>query len=137
MKGRRSWFWAQGLACGVLAASAAPLALALGVALAPLGLCAAAGAGGLARIMAVYAVAALAPWGWELWAVARDWPGALQLIADGRLPAMAWAAQGAAWLLSQVAPFVARLAMESRVKARAARLRDARARLAADWGLET
>ncbi len=137
MKGKRSWLWAQGLACGVLVASAAPLALVLGVAMAPAGLCAAAGAGGLARIMAVYAVAALAPWGWELWDVARNWPGALDLLAEARLPAIAWAAQGAGWLLSQAAPLAARLVMETRVRTRAARLRDARARVAAEWGLDT
>jgi hypothetical protein len=136
MKGRRSWLWAQGLGCGVLVASAAPLALVLGVALAPVGLCAAGGAGALARILAVYAGAALAPWGWELWAVARDWPAAMDLLAEARLPGMAWAAQGAGWLLSQAAPMVARLVMETRVKARIARLRDARTRLAAEWGLD-
>ena len=34
-QGKRSWFWAQGLGCGVLVATAAPLAVVLGVLFAP------------------------------------------------------------------------------------------------------
>ena len=132
----RSGLWLQGLACGVLVATAAPLALVLAVALAPVALGALAGAGVMARIMAVYGVAALAPWAGEMWRAAQHWPGALDLLAEGRLVGWAWCAQGAAWLVSQAAPLGARVVMEARVRARAARLREARARLAAEWGLE-
>lgn len=134
--GGRSGLWVQGLACGVLLATAAPLALVLAVALAPVVLVALAGAGGMARVMAVYGVAALAPWAGEMWQVAQLWPAALDLLAAGRLVGWAWCAQGAAWLVSQAAPLGARLVMEARVRARIARLREARARLAAEWGLE-
>lgn len=132
----RSGLWAQGLACGLLVATAAPLALVLAVALAPVGLVALAGAGAMARIMAVYGVAALAPWAGETWRAAQHWPAALDLLGGWQLVAWAWCAQGAAWLVSQAAPLGARLVMEARVRARMARLREARARLAAEWGLE-
>lgn len=135
----RSMLWVQGLACGLLLAMAAPLALVLGVALAPSLLWAAfapASAQGTGRVMLVYAVAALAPFTTTLWDVAQSWPAAQMLLEGMRVPALAWAAQGGGWLLGQVAPLVARMVLDARVGVRAARLREARERLRAEWGMD-
>lgn len=149
--GGRSWLWAQGLACGIVVATAAPLALVLAVAFAPAGLAALAGPlalggageedgaedGGrkLAGVMLVYGLAAALPWLEALWQAARNWGMALDLLAQLRLVGLCWGAQAAAWLLSEAAPFVARLVLETQVRARQSRLRDARGRLQEEWGL--
>ena len=148
----RSWFWAQGLACGILVATAAPLAVVLAVAFAPAGLAALAGPlalggagpedgpedGGrkLAGVMLVYGMAAALPWLESLWGAARNWGMAMDLLAGMRLVGVCWGAQAAAWLLSEAAPFVARLVLETQVRARQSRLREARGRLQAEWGME-
>ena len=150
--GGRSWLWAQGLACGIVVATAAPLALVLAVAFAPAGLAALAGPlalggageeeapedGGrkLAGVMLVYGLAAALPWLEALWGAARNWGMALDLLAQMRLVGVCWAAQAAAWLLSEATPFVARLVLETQVRARESRLREARVRLQEEWGLE-
>jgi 4-amino-4-deoxy-L-arabinose transferase-like glycosyltransferase len=138
--GGRSWFWAQGLACGVLVATAAPLALVLAVLFAPAVLAALMVPPGASRrqggILLVYGLAGALPWLQALWAAAQSWPAALDLLATMRLPASCWGAQGGAWLFAQLAPFVARQVLEARVRARIARLEDARRRLRAEWGLE-
>lgn len=147
--GGRSWLWAQGLACGIVVATAAPLALVLAVAFAPAGLAALAGplalGGGedapedggrkLAGVMLVYGMAAALPWLEGLWQAARNWGMALDLLAQMRLVGVCWGAQAAAWLLSEAAPFVARLVLETQVRARQSRLREARSRLQEEWGL--
>jgi hypothetical protein len=150
--GGRSWLWAQGLACGILVATAAPLAAVLAVVFAPAALAAMAGPlalgaageeggpedGGrrLAGVMLVYGLAAALPWLESLWGAARDWGMALDLLGGMRLVGVCWGAQAAAWLLSEAAPFVARLVLETQVRARESRLRDARSRLREEWGME-
>ena len=103
-QGKRSWFWAQGLGCGVLVATAAPLAAAL-------------------------------PWLHVIWSAAQSWPGSLDLLASMRVVAACWGAQGGAWLMGELVPLVARQVLEVKVRARVNRLRDARDRLEAEWGL--
>lgn len=136
----RSWLWAQGLACGVLVATAAPLALVLAVLFAPTALAALMASPGTARrqggILLVYGLAGALPWLQALWHVAQSWPGSLDLLAGMRLPAACWGAQGGAWLFAQLAPFAVRQVLEARVRARIARLEDARRRLREEWGLE-
>lgn len=144
----RSWLWGQGLGCGILVATAAPLATLLAVLFAPallavlagpLILGAEAGRGGAARrlggVMAVYGLAAALPWLDSLWAAARNWGLALDLLGGMRLVGLCWGAQAAAWLLGEAAPFVARLVLEAHVRARESRLREARSRLQEEWGL--
>jgi len=135
----RSWFWAQGLACGILVAMAAPLAMVLAVVFAPAALGALASSGDHGRrlggAMLVYGLAAALPWLGGLWATSRDWGMALDLLGGMRLVGECWSAQAAAWLLSEIAPLVARLVLEAWVRARDARLREARRRLQEEWGL--
>lgn len=135
----RSWFWVQGLGCGVLVATAAPLALVLGVALAPTILAALAAAPGHGRraagVLAVYGAAGLLPWLQPLWGAAQSWPASLDILAELRLVSVCWGAQAGAWLLGEIVPLVARQVMEVKVRARMARLEDARFRLRAEWGI--
>ncbi len=143
--GGRSWLWAQGLACGLVVATAAPLALVLGVLFAPAMLAAMmvpatqGGVGTIRRfggILMVYGLAAALPWLREIWGAAQSWPGSLDLLESMRLVAACWGAQGSAWLMGELVPVAARRVLEVKVRARLNRLRDARERLLAEWGLE-
>ena len=152
-QGGRSWFWAQGLGCGVLVAAAAPLAVVLGVLFAPAMLAAimvppqnggtrgggTRGGGGATRrlggVLMVYGLAAALPWLHVIWSAAQSWPGSLDLLASMRLVAACWGAQGGAWLMGELVPLVARQVLEAKVRARVNRLRDARSRLQEEWGL--
>ena len=147
----RSWFWAQGLALGLLVATAAPLALVLAILFAPALLVALMSpppaAGGIAGpapaarpmggILVVYGLAAALPWLQAIWAGAQNWPASLDLLSAMRLLPACWGAQAGAWLAGELVPFVARQVLEARVRLRVGRLRDARGRLVAEWGLET
>ena len=135
----RSWFWVQGLACGVVVATSAPLALVLGVLFAPALLAALMLPPGVPRrvagILLVYGLAGALPWMQALWATAQSWPASLDLLSQLGLAASCWGAQAAAWLLGEIVPFVARLVLDTRVRVRANRLREARSRLQDEWGL--
>ena len=143
VSGGRSWLWAQGLACGVLMATAAPLAVVLAVLFAPALLAAIMvppqeGAGAprrLGGVLMVYGLAAALPWLHLMWDAAQSWPASVDLLASLRLLAACWGAQGAAWLMGELVPLVARQVLEAKVRARNNRLRDARSRLQAEWGL--
>ena len=143
VQGGRSWFWAQGLACGVLVATAAPLAVVLAVLFAPAVLAAIMvrpqEGGGVSRrlggVLMVYGLAAALPWLHVIWNAAQSWPASLDLLASLRLVAACWGAQGAAWLMGELVPLAARQVLEAKVRARVNRLRDARSRLQAEWGL--
>lgn len=137
-QGGRSWFWAQGLACGLLVAMAAPLAVVLCVLFAPALLAAMLPPGAsrpLGAMLLVYGLAAALPWLFAMWSAAQNWPASLDLLGSMRLVAACWGAQGAAWLMGELVPLVARQVLEAKVRARISRLRDARRRLIAEWGL--
>lgn len=130
--------WMAGLACGVLVMLAAPTA-AVGVvlllpALLTLALDRLPGRPVGVIVLIAGGAMALAPL-LALWRGGGDWPVARDLLAHISTPAAAWAVQGAALLAAELAPVVARLAMELRVTAQAAALRAARARLVGEWGL--
>ncbi len=134
----RSWIWAQGLACGLLVATAAPLAVTLAVLFAPAAaalVLAPVNGRRMAGVLLVYALAAALPWLDTLWNAARDWAACLDLLGEMRLVGICWSAQAAGWLLAEGIPMVSRLVLETRVRARIARLREARGRLQVEWGL--
>jgi hypothetical protein len=134
----RSWIWAQGLACGLLVATAAPLAFTLAVLFAPAAsvlVLASAGARRLAGILLIYGLAAALPWLDVLWSSARSWAATLDLLGEMRLLGVCWGAQAAGWLMGEAVPLGVRMVLDGRVRARIARLQDARARLREEWGL--
>jgi hypothetical protein len=134
----RSWIWAQGLSCGLLVATAAPLAVTLGVLFAPAAaalVLAPVNGRRMAGVLLVFGLAAALPWLDVLWSAARDWAASLDLLGGMRLVGVCWGAQAAGWLLGEGIPMVSRLVLETRVRARIARLREARERLQVEWGL--
>jgi len=134
----RSWIWAQGLACGLLVATAAPLAMTLAVLFAPAAaalVLALENGRRIGGVLLVYGLAAALPWLDLLWGAARDWAGCLDLLSGMRLVGVCWGAQAAGWLLAEGIPMVSRLVLETRVHARIARLREAQGRLQEEWGL--
>ena len=134
----QSWFWALGLGCGVLVATAAPLALVLAVLFAPALLATLAANGSTRRpgaILLVYGFAGVLPWLETLWSGAQNWAVSLDLLASMRVVGVCWGAQAAAWLFGELVPVMARQVLEFRVRARAARLRAVRSRLEEEWGL--
>jgi len=136
----RSWFWLQGVGCGVLVATAAPLALVLAVALAPTLLAALGAQPGESRraagVLAVYGLAGLLQWLQPLWQAAQNWPASLDLLGEMQLLSVCWGGQAAAWLLGQVVPLIGRQVLEAKVRARIGRLQDAKQRLREEWGMQ-
>ena len=124
-----STLWIQGLVCGAVAAFATPTALLAVVLLAP-------GLAGLAaertqgrpvgRGMLLCGLAASVTPIRALWEDGHTLSGSLVLALDPPTVGLAWAAAGAGWLLSQLAPVVIRIALDAGSLSRAARLRAAR-----------
>jgi hypothetical protein len=130
--------WMAGLACGVLIMLAAPTAALAGVLLLPAILVFALDRLPGRPVGTIVLIAggamALSPL-LRLWGGGGDWAVARDLLANVSTIAAAWAVQGAALLAAELAPVIARLAMELRVAAQAAALRSARTRLESEWGL--
>ena len=97
-------------------------------------------AGGASRrsggVLLVYGLAAALPWLHVIWSAAQSWPGSLDLLASLRVVVACWGAQGGAWLMGELVPLIARQVLEVKVRARVNRLREARNRLQAEWGLD-
>ena len=138
--GRRpgSRMWLFGMGCGALAALATPTALLAFLLLVPAlaaWLLDPAGERGAARPMLLCGLAAALSPLLALWTggggVAAGWALASDLPTLG----LAWAAQGAAWLVAELAPLLVGLVQAARTRARIARLRAERARLQAEWGI--
>ena len=133
----RSMLWLQGLLCGVLTALATPTALVLGVLLGPallaLMLDRAPGRP-TARTMLLFGLSATVFPLLSLWKAGHTMAAAGVLAGDAGTLALAWAAAGGGWLLAQLSPLLARLALESIALSRKHRVRALRARCAAEWG---
>ena len=136
----RSLAWAQGLLCGALVALTPALAVLLGVLLAPSLLALAlerASSRPVLRSVALCNACGCAGPVRALWAGGHGLAAATALLADPRLLATAWAAGAAGWLLAELCPLGLRLVLEGMAATQAARLRARRARLTAEWALDT
>ena len=137
--GRRgSGLWLQGLVCGALVTLATPTALLAGVLLLPsLMVYLIDDAEGRATLRAVllFGLAASPRPMLALWTSGHTMHTSLSLLSDVAIPVVAWSAQGAGWLLAQIIPLLARMALEGQAKIEIARLRAERAKLAEAWGL--
>jgi hypothetical protein len=135
---RGSGLWLQGLVCGALVTLATPTALLAGVLLLPTILVYLTEAGeGRATLRAVLLfglAASLRPM-LALWTGGHTMDISLSLLTDFATPVVAWSAQGAGWLLSQLIPLVVRVTLEAQMRLEVARLRAERAKLAEEWGL--
>jgi hypothetical protein len=137
-RGRGSGLWLAGLACGAVITLATPTAVLAGLLLAPAGLAwmlDRAPERPTARPMLLCGLAATVRPMAALWLSGHDMETALAAAADLATLAIAWAAQAAGWLLSELAPLLAGLAIEARARARGAKLRAERRRLEEEWDL--
>jgi hypothetical protein len=136
---QRSLVWLQGLLCGAVVTLATPTALLLGVLLGPALLAFMVDrqpGRPRARSIAFWNMAAAVDPLRTLWVSGHAMAGAASLVGDMHIVVTAWSAAAAGWLLAELAPVGARVALEALSISRAARLRAARAVLAEDWGLE-
>ncbi len=130
--------WLQGLACGAAVTMATPSAVLAGLLLAP-------GIGAMllerepgrpvAKVTLLCGAALAAGPVLALWESGQGVGGAVNAAADLPVLAGCWAAQGAGWLVAQVAPVLVRLALEAHAKAQTALLQAERARHEAEWGI--
>ncbi|HUZ63318.1 MAG TPA: hypothetical protein VMU82_06365 [Acetobacteraceae bacterium] len=134
----RSLIWLQGLLCGAVAAMATPVAVVLGILLAP-GLAALAldRAPGkpAARAMLLFGMAATARPLLMLWRMGHSLGVALHLALSFPVLGLAWSAAGGGWLLSELIPLATALVLEAKTAADMRALRAVRARLEEDWGV--
>ena len=102
---RRSWFWVQGLVCGIVAATAPGTALMLAVLLGP-GMAMYASAPGRgkahARAMILMGAATVFMPLRQLWEQGGSLDAALALLGDPARPLLSWTASGMGWLIGQV-----------------------------------
>jgi len=135
--GGGSLVWLQGLACGALAALAPATALLGAVLLAP-GLVALIldreSGRSVARGMLLFGVAASVEPIRSLWRGGQVIDTTFAILGDWKVIGLAWIAGAMAWLLAELLPVVAGLALDASDMARAARLRAARDRIIAEWG---
>lgn len=131
-----SLIWLQGLLCGALAAVATPLALLLGVLLAPAAVAAmleAQPGRPASRSLLLFGLSASVGPVRRLWAQGDTMGSSLGLLSDPRVLVVAWGAAAAAWVLFELAPMGMSLALAGASHARAKRLRTARERLLEEW----
>ena len=134
---RHSFVWLQGLACGAVVTLAPAAALLLGVLLGPAALALVLDpqpGRPVARAVLLCSAAACVEPLRALWAAGHTTQASLALLGDFGLVGTAWSAAAAGWLLVELAPVLTRVVLEAHSRAKAARLRAARARLGEEWG---
>lgn len=130
--------WLLGIACGTAVTMATPCVVLAGLLLAP-------GIGILllehergrptARVALLCgAAAAVAPLV-ALWQAGVGVSGALTAASDMGVLTGCWAAQGAGWLMAQLAPVLVRLVLDAHARTNMALLRAERARHEAEWDI--
>ena len=130
--------WGLGLLSGVLVVVATPTAALVGGLLAPTLLTVmfdTADGKPIARCVAMCGLAAAVFPLAALWTQGHAMELSLSLLSDPLNLVTAWTAQGAGWLLAQLAPLLTSALQSASAAARVARLQAARARLAEEWGI--
>ncbi len=89
-----------------------------------------------ARCLLLAGGAAALPGLAQVWSDGGGLGDAAALATDPRRWALPWAAQSAAWLLTQVVPAITAALAEAAARRQGARLRAARARLETEWSLD-
>ena len=133
---RRSWFWLQGVVCGVGAAAAPGTALVLGILLAPaVAVYATEHEKGrpIARAMLLMGAASAMMPVRVLWEHSGTLEAALDLLGDPGCPLFSWAACGTAWLVGQLADILTRFGLDARAKLAIRALTAERDKLNEEW----
>jgi hypothetical protein len=128
--------WLQGLGCGLLATLATPIAVLAGLLLAPALMAMAldrAPQRPVARALLLIGLAASAQPLENLWALGHQMTTALDLLANPAVLARAWGAQALGWLVLELGPVLAILAVEATIAARRARLKATRRHYEEAW----
>jgi hypothetical protein len=138
-RGGGSLMWLQGLVCGALLTFATPIALLIGILLAPAVLAAVMdSAPNRAMTRAVFFSGLAFTLGplWKLIMEGRGMEAAVELIGDPAVLGAAWLAGACGWALCEVLPVVLRSFAESRTVARMEALQAEAAALRQEWDLE-
>ena len=133
---RRSWFWLQGMVCGVGAAAAPGTALVVAVLLAPaVAVYATEHATGrpIARAMMLMGAASAMMSVRTLWEHGGTLDTALDLLSDPGCALLSWTACGAAWLAGQSADILTRFGLDARAKMAIRALTAERDKLNSEW----
>lgn len=134
---RHSYAWMQGLGCGAMVALLPAMGLLLGVLLLPALLAVLydrENGRPVARTVAMCGAAAAVMPMVALWNAGNTMDTSLALLSDLRVVGTAWSAAAAGWIVAELAPVAALIALEAVTHARAARLHAERTRLAEEWG---
>jgi hypothetical protein len=133
-----SLLWLQGLACGAVVTLATPSAVLLAVLLVPALLAMLlddrSGRPLVRPVVLAGLAAAVRPLA-TLWHNGHTMGASIALVSDIGVLAVAWAAEAAAWLLTEIAPVMIRLVLDGRSLTRSIYLRARRAHYEAEWGL--
>jgi len=137
---RHSLVWIQGLGCGAVVALVPAMAVLFGVLLLP-GVLAVLydrqGGRPVARTVLLCGMAAAVAPMLTLWGAGNNMDACFALLGDLRVVGTAWSTASAGWILAELAPVGALVVLEAITQTRAARLRAARERLAAEWGFDS
>jgi hypothetical protein len=130
--------WLQGLLCGALVTLATPVAVLLGVLLAPaIGVAMLDRSLGKPRARTAFLFGAA--WSVEpvrmLWGNGGDLTMATRLATDPAVVGRAWLAAGGGWLLAVMAPWGVGAALGIADEVRRTRLKARRERLREEWGM--
>ncbi len=133
---RRSWFWLQGVVCGVAAAVAPGTAVLLAILLGP-GFITYATAQGrtrpIARAMIMMGAATVFMPLRLLWEQGGSLDAALDLLGDPTRPLLSWVASGAGWSIAQVTELATQFALNAKSNRTLRALKKEREALAAEW----
>ncbi len=130
--------WMVGLACGVGAAVAPGVLAMVAILLGPAGLAfftdPSPGRAKARPVLLLGAAMAISPM-MGLSGAGFGVGSAIALACEPRVLALAWSAQGAAWMAVELAPWVIRLMLDGTARAQAMALRRARRGIEAEWGV--
>ena len=133
-----SRLWLHGLICGAIVTLATPTAVLILLLLTPTLVAALfdfSPGRPVVRPVCLWGIAASVRPMMALWSGEHTMAHTLIIAGDSSVLATAWAAQAAAWLISEIVPLFVAVAMSANAAARAARLREARQVYEADWDI--
>ncbi len=133
-----SFSWLQGLVCGAVLAFATPVALLVGVLLAPCAVAAVLDSRPgrpVARTVALAGASLTVGPLWHLITADRSMAAAVDLLADPAITGAAWLAGAFGWAMCEILPVLLRVASDIRAASRLAALQAEETALRETWDL--